>query len=281
MMEPLLEPTRHRSCRIAPSVAAIYVRTVAARNGTSISAVSSLSMISACGLILRRYHPVRVTAAIDVDVIAVSAVPHLHDRDVALDCGSFASDRCGCPELKGKDCCGGCAGQWHVQFLPWLVGTKRHKPARFPGRNEFHNWLSGIHRLFIYGIGDGQHPLAGLLIFVMVGRRQDAVLIRLGQRGLRLLESNVAFLLNGSLLECNHLTFRLSELGSGLLISSDKERCRPEHKDCNARCHLILGGVGYPACLRERPRARKLTALPAQAATVVRLVLKEARHRPA
>jgi hypothetical protein len=99
---------RHRACGIATAVSDIEINAVAAAgDGAPVSAVSSISAVSSRCLILWRYHPVRITAAVDVKIIAMSAVPNLA-QEVAL-------VRRGCAKVSG-DCCG-CEGDDHVPVL--------------------------------------------------------------------------------------------------------------------------------------------------------------------
>jgi hypothetical protein len=71
-MWPVLKTPWHRSRRVAAAVSDIEIDAIAtARHRTSICSVL------ACSLVLRRDHAVRVAPAVDVDIIAISAILHL------------------------------------------------------------------------------------------------------------------------------------------------------------------------------------------------------------
>src|SRR3954465_16001792 len=92
VLRAVLKLTRHRACRIAASVPDIEVHAVATAGYRTAVAISPAS----CCLIFGRYHAVRITATVNVNVIAISAVLNL--VQVALARGGptkLSNERCG------------------------------------------------------------------------------------------------------------------------------------------------------------------------------------------
>src|SRR6516225_6961627 len=57
------------------------------------------------------------------------------------------------------------------------------------------------------------------------------------------LELDIALLGDRSLFDRNHLSFHLSQLGRGLLVTAHKKRRGPENNHCRRRSPLIFGAL--------------------------------------